>query len=459
MSYTDILFVALFVGVCVLSRLLRRWPAIREWTIIAFSLLIVASWGLFSLALLLAVAAVNFAAAVAAAPAPQGRRRAILIGAIVFDLAALGFFKYGGFIAANADSIFNSKLSVPALGIPLAISFYTFHLISYLVDGVRRKIPPLPLRQYLFYLCFFPHLIAGPIVRTWQLPSQLGRVRLIGNDMLFGVHYFVLGFFLKAVVANNLAQSIDPYWVDGAAGLSAADRWVIAFLYYCQIYSDFAGYSLMALGMARLLGYRLPANFRAPMLAGTMQEFWRRWHITLSRWLRDYLYISMGGNRLGRQRAIFNILVTMLLGGLWHGAGWSFIAWGAMQGVGLAAERVLGLNRKPEGLLRRAPWWITTQLWITIAWVFFRAPDMAGALHFVGGMLRFDHWSAFDVQGGLILPLLIAGGAVLHHLSPLCIAKLPRRRLGLFLGTATGVLLMLDLVVLSPNKVFIYFKF
>ncbi|MGH7036302.1 MAG: MBOAT family O-acyltransferase, partial [Stellaceae bacterium] len=445
MSYTDILFVALFVGVCVLSRLLRRWPAIREWTIIGFSLLIVASWGLFSLALLLAVAAVNFAAAVAAAPAAPRRRRAILIGAIVFDLAALGFFKYAGFVAANADSIFDAKLSVPALGIPLAISFYTFHLISYLVDGLRRKIPPLPLRQYLFYLCFFQHLIAGPIVRTWQLPSQLGRVRVIGGDMLFGVHYFVLGFFLKAVVANNLAQSIDPFWVDGAAGLSAADRWVVAFLYYCQIYSDFAGYSLMALGMARLLGYRLPANFRAPMLAGTMQEFWRRWHITLSRWLRDYLYISMGGNRLGQQRAIFNILVTMLLGGLWHGAGWSFIAWGAMQGVGLAAERVLGLNRKPEGLLRRVPWWITTQLWITIAWVFFRSPDMAGALHFVAGMLRFDHWSAFGVQSRLILPLLIAGGAVLHHLSPLCIAKLPRRRLGLFLGAATGILLMLDL--------------
>ncbi|HUJ03778.1 MAG TPA: MBOAT family O-acyltransferase, partial [Rhizomicrobium sp.] len=272
-------------------------------------------------------------------------------------------------------------------------------------------------------------------------------------------HYFVLGFFLKAVVANNLAQAIDPYWLADAAGLSAADRWIVAFLYYCQIYSDFAGYSLMALGMARLLGYRLPANFRAPMLAGTMQEFWRRWHITLSRWLRDYLYISMGGNRLGKPRALLNILVTMLLGGLWHGAGWSFVAWGAMQGIGLAAERVLGLNHKPDGLWRRLPWWLATQLWVTLAWVFFRAPDISAALHFTGAMLRFDHASAFAVRSGLFFPLLIASGAVLHHVSPLCIARLPRRRLGLLLGAATGILLMLDLVVYSPNKVFIYFKF
>ncbi|HKT17683.1 MAG TPA: MBOAT family O-acyltransferase [Stellaceae bacterium] len=458
MIYTDILFVLIFVLLCLLSRALRPWPELREWTIIVVSLIVVVSWGMFSLVLLLAVAAINFAAAWAA-PAAPGRRRAIVLAAIAFDLAALALFKYGSFIATNLGVAFDTKLRAPALGIPLAISFYTFHLISYHVDGLRRKIPPLPLRQYLFYLCFFPHLVAGPIVRTWQLPSQLGHVRRVGGDLLFGVHYFVLGFFLKAVVANNLAQAIDPYWLADAAGLSAADRWVIAFLYYCQIYSDFAGYSLMALGMARLLGYRLPANFRTPMLAGTMQEFWRRWHITLSRWLRDYLYISMGGNRLGKPRALVNILVTMLLGGLWHGAGWSFVAWGAMQGIGLAAERILGLHRKPDGLWRRLPWWLITQLWVTLAWVFFRAPDIHSALHFTDAMLRLDHASAFMVQSRLLFPLAIAGGAVLHHLSPLCIATLPRRRLGLFLGVTTGILLMLDLMVYSPNKVFIYFKF
>lgn len=460
MSYTDVLFILLLACLCILCRWLRPWPRFREWTIVAFSLLVVASWGVFSLLLMLAIAAINFVAiALASSAAPQ-RQRALLIAAIVFDIAALAFFKYAGFVAANLGLVLSVNLGVPALGIPLAISFYTFQLISYLVDSLRRRIPPLGLRQYLFYLCFFPHVIAGPIVRVWQLPSQLGRIRKLPTDLAFGIHYFVVGFFLKAVVAGNLASAMDPFWKnDPAVTLSAADHWIVALLYYCQIYADFAGYSLIALGMARLLGYRLPANFRAPMLAGTLQDFWRRWHITLSRWLRDYLYIPLGGNRHGRYHALANLMITMLLGGLWHGAAWTFVAWGAMHGAGLAAERMLGLQAKAHRFWQRFSWWLCTQLWVTLAWVFFRAATLTDALAFIRALLRFDGWAAFAVDSRMFLPMLIGAGAVLHHGAPLAIAALPRRYLGICFGAVTAVLLVLDVVVYSPNQVFIYFKF
>lgn len=460
MNYTDVLFILLLACVCVLCRLLRPWPRLREWTLIAVSLLIVASWGMFSLSLMLAIAAINFAAIAIASRLDLPQQRAILIAAVVFDLAALAFFKYAGFVILSLEDISGARLRVPALGLPLGISFYTFHLISYLVDSLRQKTRPLSLRRYLFFLTFFPHVIAGPIVRIWQLPSQLGRDRRLRGDLLFGVHYFVVGFFLKAVVSNNLSEITDPFWAkDPGFTFSAADHWLVAFLYYCQIYGDFAGYSLMALGMARLLGYRLPANFRAPLLAVTMQEFWRRWHITLSRWLRDYLYIPLGGNRLGKERMLANIMITMLLGGLWHGAAWTFVVWGGMQGIGLVAERVIGWQARAAQTWRRAFWWLATQLWVTLAWVFFRADDLDHALGFVGEMFRFDRWAALAVHGRMIFPLLIASGAVLHQLTPFAIASVPRRHLGTWLGIATGVLLVLDVLVYSPNKVFIYFKF
>src|SRR5262249_29407694 len=181
-------------------------------------------------------------------------------------------------------------------GVPLAISFYVFHIISYLVDVYYGRVARATFGNYLFYLSFFPHLIAGPIVRAWQLMPQIAATRPLRMNFIIGFHFVVTGFFLKSVVADNIAGAIDPLWTT-AASLAPADQWMLAIFYYCQIYGDFAGYSLMALGMARLLGYRLPANFRLPLTAVTLQDFWRRWHISLSRWLRDYVYFGLGGSR------------------------------------------------------------------------------------------------------------------------------------------------------------------
>jgi alginate O-acetyltransferase complex protein AlgI len=274
-----------------------------------------------------------------------------------------------------------------------------------------------------------------------------------------GFHFLVTGFFLKMVLANNLGRIIEPYFNPPLPlDASAPDLWLAAFLYYGQIYSDFAGYSLMALGMARLLGYHLPANFRSPMRAGSLRDFWQRWHISLSSWLRDYLYIPLGGSRKGTARTYANLMITMLLGGLWHGAGWGFVIWGALHGTGLVVERWLPTVRRERKLpyLARA---VIVQLWVTWAWVFFRCPDLRTALQFTARMLDFKMKFPIGVHTALLAGLVFAVPVVAHNFVPLALKAAGRKRLGLILGASTGVMLLLNLVVQSPETVFIYFRF
>jgi alginate O-acetyltransferase complex protein AlgI len=211
----------------------------------------------------------------------------------------------------------------------------------------------------------------------------------------------------------------------------------------------------MALGMARLLGYRLPANFRSPLLAKGPQEFWRRWHITLSRWLRDYLYIPLGGSRSGSKRTVINLMVTMVLGGIWHGAGFTFILWGAMHGFGLVVERWIR-NSSRRWIVPWAVGWLVTQLWITLAWVPFRIADFSDAMKFMAGMFNLTD---LKLSPGLSVTLVFAVPVILHQLFPLILWRIGRRRLPSFFGAITGVLLLINIVVAAPGRVFIYFKF
>ncbi|SDT94775.1 alginate O-acetyltransferase complex protein AlgI [Verrucomicrobium sp. GAS474] len=485
MVYTEVFFVLLFLALWLGTMLLRPWPALKEWLLIGFSLFVIATWGYYDLILFLIILLVNFGGAIALSKSSRSASKKWLGALIGFDLLVLALFKYADFFSDNLGSI--SGLTFPKfpLGIPLAISFYTFHLISYLVDLQAGRVKLASFREYLFYLSFFPHVIAGPIVRAWQLMPQIGKIRRIRGNLAMGLHYMVIGFFLKAVAANNIAQGIDPIW-EGISPLSTVDYWLLPFLYYCQIYGDFAGYSLMALGMARLLGYRLPPNFRAPMLAGTLREFWQRWHITLSRWLRDYLYIPLGGNRTSKIRSALNVLITMILGGLWHGAGWGFIIWGFLHGIGLAAERLAGrwswgllAWKIPGGFslawtrLRTAdassgrsheslmifPGWIVAQIWILIAWIFFRCPDLSTSFHFLKGMVHYSghHW--YLVHLNIAFPLLASLPVLAHQFAPSFLRLVPRRHLGLSLGVLTGLVLLLNIVIVSPAKTFIYFRF
>jgi alginate O-acetyltransferase complex protein AlgI len=434
-NYTETLFIFIFGFVALASLALRPLPVIRQWFLTIFSLFVILTWGVYSLALFVVIAVANFLAARLLASRTGLIARTILIGTIACDLAALATFKYSGFMHLRFTSV---------VGIPLAISFYTFHIISYLVDIYRRKTIEVTFGRYLFYLSFFPHVIAGPIVRTWQLVPQLRFTRRVAADWAVGTHFLVTGFFLKSICADNVGAIIDPAW----STLSTSDHWLVPFLYYCQIYGDFGGYSLMALGMARLLGFRLPANFRSPMRAASLQEFWHRWHITLSRWLRDYLYIPLGGSRTGNTAV--NLMVTMLLGGLWHGNAFGFAFWGFLHGVGLAIERVV------PRLRGTAVWWIVTQAWVTLAWIPFRIPDWRSPSGFAAQLFSTE---ATDHVPRVAFALVFAVPVVAHQFLPLLIHRIGHRALPIYLGAMTGILLICDLTITSPSRVFLYFAF
>lgn len=450
--YTETLFILLFAALWCLTGLLRPWPIAREWVINLFSLFIIGTWGLFGLKLFLCVLIFNYAGVSLMVRLSGYASKTLLRFLIVANLCILAVFKYSSFFASNVALLTGWEIPTFALGLPIAISFYTFHIISYLVDVHRGKTKPTGLRGYLFYLSFFPHVVAGPIVRAWQLLPQIGKVRRVPTDTLMGLHYFSVGFFLKCFCANHIAQGIDPIW-KGTAGFipSLPERWLVAIFYYFQIYADFAGYSLMALGMARFMGYRLPPNFRGPMLAKSLQEFWQRWHITLSRWLRDYLYIPLGGNRVPPWHAAINVMITMLLGGLWHGAGWGFVIWGGMHGLGIV------LGRFFRGSVLWIYPWILTQVWVTLAWIFFRSETVAFACDFIRGMFSPEHgWQVHSLIASLVIFLI---PVIAHHHGLAFLKAFGKKRMPIVIGVMTGVLIVVNIITLSPAKTFIYFKF
>ncbi|MFH1033955.1 MAG: MBOAT family protein [Pseudomonadota bacterium] len=319
--------------------------------------------------------------------------------AVAANLALLAYGKYTGFLLANLNSLTGWQVHLPALAWPLGISFFTFVQIAYLVDVRRGQAPEDSLLNYLLFVTFFPKILAGPIVRARQLLPQLrlpGLGRLNHQDMALGLALFVVGLFKKQILADELAPLVQQAF--GPASQGAVPEFYLSWLgvlaYTLQIYFDFSGYSDMALGAARMLGLRLPYNFDSPYKSASIAEFWRRWHITLSFFLRDYLYIPLGGNRKGQARRYLNLIVTMLLGGLWHGAGWTFIIWGGLHGLYLALHQSWRrlLERRWPGR-RQGSWagvWagrLLTFFLICMAWVFFRAPDLASALAVFRGLL------------------------------------------------------------------------
>jgi D-alanyl-lipoteichoic acid acyltransferase DltB (MBOAT superfamily) len=453
--FNQYLFLGFFALVAAANFALHRFPGPQKALLIAASLVFFASWGGADVLLFAAMLAANYPLARRIAAA-AGSARAWLLGlAVAGNLAVLLYFKYRGFLAAE---VLGSALPA-SLWAPLGLSFYTFHLLSYQVDVHQRKCAPGRFLDYVGYLSFFPHLIAGPIVRCGQLMPQfaapLTRARF---DWPGGALLFATGFFLKCS-ADLIGVVTDADWTpQGALALSAGSAWASAALFSCRIFGDFAGYSYMAMGMARMLGYELPANFNAPYLAGSFREFWTRWHITLSRFLRDYLYIlALGGNRRGRLRAQVNTLVTMLLGGLWHGANWTFLVWGGLHGLALLVERWLGFDR-PERRRwpARAAWLVTVQLAVIVAWVPFRAPDLATALVLLHKMLFLTDAGGIDALHlhALALSLPVVG----YHLARLAGERGVRPRPAAA-GALCAGLVMAGMVLLTRPTTFLYFEF
>lgn len=326
-------------------------------------------------------------------------RRALLIGGLVFNLGLIATFKYDTLFVSTANDLLGIGLPVPHFFLPLAISFFTFEQISYLVDADQGRTHNYGLLDYALFVAYFPHLIAGPIVRHNDLIPQFRQLRSQNDDLATGVTLFTIGLAKKSLIADNLAPFADAIFNAAGRGqaLGLTDGWLGTLFFAFQIYFDFSAYSDMALGSSVMLGIRLPVNFHSPYKSASIIEFWRRWHISLSAFLRDYLYVPLGGNRKGRTRRYLNLFITMLLGGLWHGANWTFMLWGGLHGFYLSlnhAFRHLTKGRTAPAALHMPLHMASVLLTFaatSLAWIVFRAPDLASARNVASGLLGLGH--------------------------------------------------------------------
>jgi alginate O-acetyltransferase complex protein AlgI len=311
----------------------------------------------------------------------------ILIGAVTGNLALLLYFKYFNFFADSAAQLFNRgeaySWSLPHVILPIGISFYIFHNLSYIIDVYRRDLKPSrTFIDYAAFIAFFPHQIAGPVLRFHDLAEQFYNREHNWDKFNYGATRFMTGLAKKVLIADSIAPIADA--VFSIPNPTMAESWLGAIAYTLQLYFDFSGYSSMAIGLGMMVGFHFVENFDAPYRSNSITEFWRRWHISLSNWLRDYLYISLGGNRKGVARTYFNLAATMVLGGLWHGANTTFLIWGAWHGIWLAIERYFGVS--PKGPFRITRWFFTMII-VVIGWVFFRAANVTEALDVLSGMI------------------------------------------------------------------------
>src|SRR5574337_1995647 len=324
------------------------------------------------------------------------RRRVLLVAGVAINLFLLGYFKYFNFFMESARVVLDGHWHFEAIVLPLGISFFTFTQIEFLGDAWRGEAREFNFVHYALFVTYFPHLIAGPVLHHREMMPQFGRAetyRLEWQNIAIGLTIFAFGIFKKVVMADGIAPHANAVFHAADAGqrLTLLDAWGGALAYTFQLYFDFSGYSDMAIGLSRMFGVSLPLNFNSPYKALNISDFWRRWHMTLSRFLRDYLYITLGGNLHGPVRRYVNLLLTMVLGGLWHGAGWPFVVWGALHGAYLVVNHAwrklletAGLHL--EGRLVLAVSWLITFLAVVIAWVFFRASSIDTAVHFLGAM-------------------------------------------------------------------------
>jgi len=403
----------------------------------------------------------------------QSKRKVLLAVSVIVNLGLLGYFKYGGFLMENFQvlmSMAGIDYQPPdwSIVLPVGISFYTFQTMAYSLDVyLRRAEPSKSFLDFALFVTFFPQLVAGPIVRPTHLLPQFATPRVATRQQLYwGLGLMTIGLFQKIVVADGLLAPASDAVFGADMMLHPVDAWLGTLAFSGQIFSDFAGYSTTAIGVALTLGFGLPDNFRYPYAAIGFSDFWRRWHISLSTWLRDYLYIPLGGNRKGNIRTYANLMTTMLLGGLWHGASWTFVVWGGLHGVYLAAERWLvarlGHHQVWNKLVARILLALLTYFLINITWVFFRAADFATAWRMITTMLTFV------TSGEKILPTVLVLQTVITTAVMLAIHWWMRNRrldevidrMPVWLtGLLWGVMLMLIIITQGGSDAFIYFQF
>ena len=427
-------------------------------------------WNARFILLILASTLVDFLVGRALPSARGPARSRLLITSLAANLGLLGFFKYYNFVAGSLAGLLGVSPQTLHLDIilPVGISFYTFQSMSYTIDIYRGKLEPVKrLTDFALYVAFFPQLVAGPIVRAreffpqffqWRPPSRVETEK--------GICLILTGLVKKMVLADHFARVSDLYFGNVATHPGACEAWSATFAFAMQIFFDFSGYTDIARGCGRLLGYEFPVNFRRPYLAGSITEFWRRWHISLSSWLRDYLYIPLGGNRKGRLRTYENLMVTMLLGGLWHGASWNFVLWGGLHGLLLAVERVArdhfpGLAVPQSIRLALMPIRIAaTFVLVMVGWVFFRASSFQDSFAVLNSMFLWD------AGGTVLLPVgltLAAGLTLLVALAEerwALLANLHLAPVWTRVSTYAFLLIVLELFEVTSEEVpFVYFQF
>jgi len=401
----------------------------------------------------------------------QSQRKLALTIGLIGNLGVLGYFKYYDFFVSSGHNLLQTvglgfPLGTRQIVLPVGISFFTFMAISYIMDIYRRELEPVSLTKFGAYLSFFPHLVAGPIVRGSELLPQLETPRDPRRvDTSRAFYLIATGLFKKVVIANYLAVHITDQVFAVPGSHSSLEILVATYAYAVQIYADFSGYTDIAIGVALLLGFTFPQNFDSPYAATSLQNFWRRWHMTLSRWLRDYLYIPLGGNRKGRVRTYVNLLVTMLLGGLWHGASWTFVIWGGIHGTGLAVERwrrdrARGVAREPGPVRIWVQRLVTFNL-VCFAWIFFRSDSLSRAWEMISGL--FTGWGEASplVTSGVLLWIVVGiGSQYLPRRIPLGLMARFSRLPILGQAAVLGTVLMLA-NAMGPQGVapFIYYRF
>lgn len=471
MAFNSLIFLIFFAIVLGLHSLPLQWQA-KKTNLLLASYIFYAAWNPPFIVLLWLSTLTDWFAARKIAVTSGGAKRFYLILSIAVNLGLLGYFKYGGFLEANFAALLGTMgvSYVPSganIILPLGISFYTFQSMSYSIDVYRDRIKPHhSFLDFALYVTFFPQLVAGPILRAGFFLQQLANEnKQRVNQMGWGLAIITVGMFEKVVLADGALAPIVERVYGEASAAGGVDAWIGTMAFAGQIFFDFNGYSMIAVGLGRCFGFELPWNFLSPYGAVGFSDFWRRWHITLSTWLRDYLYISLSGNRAGAARTIVNLMLTMLIGGLWHGASWLFVLWGGVHGLFLVIERVARQLFESSTLVRTAGMQfvlgIMTWLAVCLAWVLFRAEDPASAAHLLTSMLTFG--SGEELLGGsevltvvaVIVSLLATHWFMRDRSFESVFKGLSWPVVGLILGA------MLIAIVLSPGEErdFIYFEF
>ena len=473
MVFNSLTFVAFFVAVVLLHYAPFGSWRLKKVQLLLFSFMFYAAWNPPFILLLWMSTLVDFEIArrMHSSTTP-GWRRWWLFVSLAVNLGVLGYFKYGEFLLENWVTLMNSvgvAWRAPKWNVvlPVGISFYTFQTLSYTLDVYSRRLEPIRSRlDFALFVAFFPHLVAGPIMRPEGLVPQFAqRPRVRPGAKAWGLCLMVLGMFEKVVIADGaLAPAADKVFGTGGP-VMWADAWCGTLAFSGQIFCDFAGYSTIAIGAALVLGFSLQDNFRYPYAAIGFSDFWRRWHVSLSTWLRDYLYIPLGGNRSSERRTRANVMITMLLGGLWHGASWKFVLWGGLHGAYLTIERFLRATIGPSRLFQlsgvRLLLGVLTYLLVTLTWVFFRAADLPSALGMLGSMLSFGPGQAVLPFRDYVLVGLPIGSMLLiqAYMREKRLEDVVARTPAWLTGFGVAAMALLTIITQGSNDAFIYFQF